>query len=464
MIAARILSFPTAPPAFVERAHLEAALATVDAALAAIEADDRTRWSIVLRRFRHFVPWQRAVVMEKAAWQLAEEDTGLRPAPPGDPIFSRAARLSGDGALWIPDESALVARYRRVTLCFEMRARSEPPRKIGQELVLHVLALLAALGFGTVQGAEEPPPDLVGESPAMRSLHALLPRYADSKVAVYVYGETGTGKERIARALHAGSPRRGGPFVPVNASAVSEGVFESELFGHVKGSFTGASSDREGYVGLAHGGTLFLDEIADLTPSGQAKLLRFLDTGEYRRVGESRTRQADVRVVAASNVPLESRVARGAFRQDLLYRLNVLALRLPPLRARQGDIALLARHLLKEAALAEGKAAPRLSDSVWGALECYPWPGNVRELRAEMYRLVVEHPGAIIRARDLSVRILGDGPTAAAAPIEAATADFERAYIERMLAECRGGKTAAARRLGLSRQGLRGKMKRYGIA
>jgi DNA-binding NtrC family response regulator len=472
MFAARILSFPTAPPAFVERSHLEAALATVDAALAVIEADDRTRWTVVLRRFRNFVLWHRAAVIEAGAWQMASPDGELCPVSPDDPALALADRQSGDGACWIAADpalpagarGALIARYRHVTLYFEMGLDRDPPRKIEQQLVLHVLALLAALGYGAVDGADSPSAGLVGESAPMRSVFDLLRRHADSRAPVYIYGETGTGKEQIARALHAGSPRRGGPFVPVNASAVSEGVFESELFGHVKGSFTGAVINREGYVGLAHGGTLFLDEIADLSPSGQAKLLRFLEDGEYRRVGESQTRRADVRVVAASNVPLEARVAKGTFRQDLLYRLKVLALRLPPLRARHGDVVPLARHLLREAATAEGKSAPRLSESAWTALESYHWPGNVRELRSEMYRVVVEHAGGLVRARDLSPGLQGQVKAPCAARLDAASAEFERGYIEAMLAECRGHRSMAARRLGISRQGLRGKMKRYGIA
>ena len=471
MFVAKILSFPKAPPARVEAAHLEGALAAVDAALAVLDGDDRERWSEALRRFQNFMLWRRAVLMSEDAWQLASTTGSLEPVAPDDRAMRLASRVEGDGVHWVeaapdwplPDglRGALLARRGPVTLYFELGEERHAPDEMETQLVFRVMEFLEALGPGTARLAPAAGSDLVGESGPMRAVFDLAHRHADSQAPVHIYGETGTGKERIAHALHGGSPRRGGPFVAVNAAAVSEELFESEFFGHVKGAFTGAVGDREGFVGLAQGGTLFIDEVADLSLRGQAKLLRFLEDGEYRRVGDSRTRRADVRILTASNVHLETRVAEGRFREDLLRRIDVLSLRLPPLRERHGDVELLGRHLLREAAENEKKALPRLGSSSWRALERYHWPGNVRELRAEMLRLVVEFPGSLVRPQDLASRIttVRHGVTALDAAIDA----FERDTLRAALAECRS-RTEAARRLGLSRQGLRGKMKRLGIA
>ena len=475
MSSARILSFPRTPPALVERAHIDGALATVDAALAVLDGDDHARWTEILRRFRNFLLWHRAAVFTSGigAWQLAPDEADLRPLPIDDPAAVIASRVGDEGVRWIeptpelglPAEvkGVLLARHRAVTVYFEMRGNRRPPDKLEQQLVGHVLLFLAALGCGRSAPVSVHTAGLVGESPAMRAIFDLLPRLADAHAPVYIYGETGTGKERIAEALHAGSPRRNGPFVPFNASAVAEGVFEAELFGHVKGAFTSAVLDREGLVATAHGGTLFIDEIADLGPAGQAKLLRFLQSGEYRRVGENRLRRADTRVIAASNVPLEEKVKDGSFRADLLHRIQVLSLRLPPLRERQGDFVPLARFLLKEAAAGEGKAMPRLADSAWHALERYHWPGNVRELRGMMHRLVIEHAGMLVRAEHLPAHLTPAATAELPSSLEAGVADFERCCIEKMLAACGGVRRIAAQRLGLTRQGLRLKMKRLGI-
>jgi two-component system response regulator HydG len=277
-----------------------------------------------------------------------------------------------------------------------------------------------------------------------------------------VYGETGTGKEQVARAIHASSPRAARPFVAVNSAAVSDELFDSEFFGHVRGSFTGAVATREGYVATAHGGTLFIDEVADLSPRGQVKLLRFLQEKEYRRVGETELRHADVRVIAATNVPLEKRVAAGTFREDLHFRLNILSLRLPPLRERAGDVLLLARFMLARAAEMERLPAPRLSLEAVRALEAYAWPGNVRELQAEMHRLVVQCAGRSAELLDLSPPLRAR-PRRTGFSLEQALVEFERDYVAQRLSECGGHKSRAAEALGITRQGLGQKLKRLGL-
>jgi DNA-binding NtrC family response regulator len=307
-------------------------------------------------------------------------------------------------------------------------------------------------------------PGLVGRSPAMLDLFRRVRQFADSMAAVYILGETGTGKEQVARALHGASRRAARPFVPVNAAAISDELFDSELFGHKRGSFTGAVADRDGYVATADGGTLFIDEVADLSPRAQIKLLRFLQDKEYRRVGDSDLRRADVRVVVATHDALEERVTAGRFREDLLFRLDALKLVIPPLRDRGDDIVLLARHLLRLSALSDGKPAPALSPDAARALLRYRWPGNVRQLQTAMHRALVEAgPKGVLEASDLAPEILK--PVAAAdAPLAKAIEDFERDYVARTLAQCGGHRARAALRLGLSRQGLGLKMKRLGVA
>jgi DNA-binding NtrC family response regulator len=473
MSVARILPFGDETPMPADTAQLEGALAMVNGVLAMTDdRDDTARWCEALRRLREAVPWRRAVIVGDAAWELRSRVADLLPLPADDPARELAAALTDDGHRWLDCvrplphagelAGALVVRRGRVATVLEVGASRGVPNERAQELVSGAVGLMAALGWCTAP-REAPPHGLVGDSPAMRALFEKLRLQADSHAAVYVYGETGTGKERVARALHDGSPRRTGRFYGVNASAVSDELFESEFFGAVRGAYTGAIRDREGYVDLARGGTLFIDEVADLSLRAQAKLLRFLENGEYRRVGDPQERRADVRIVTASNASLESLVAKGAFRDDLLHRVRILTLSLPPLREREGDIVRLGQHLLREAAQTERKTAPRIIESAWRALETYAWPGNVRELKAEMHRLVVEHAGALVRARELS-RHITERRQPAAGTLEAASDAFQRQMIARVLAECRGRRTEAANRLGFTRQGLRLKMIRLGLA
>jgi DNA-binding NtrC family response regulator len=303
---------------------------------------------------------------------------------------------------------------------------------------------------------------IVGRSEGMRSLFAEMARVAASEASVHVFGETGTGKERVARALHAHSRRAALPFVALNASTLTDELFESELFGHVRGAFTGAIADRRGHVAEAEGGTLFIDEITDLTPRGQAKLLRFLQDREYRRLGETVTRKADVRVITAANARLDELARRKLFREDLMYRLDAIVLTLPPLRERAGDVALLARHFLKQAAAREGKPAPALRPELLRRLEAWHWPGNVRELENEMQRLVVMAGAVPALAEHLSPRLQARrGPGAGSLRLTLQTA--EREAIRGALSRHEGNRSRTASHLGVTRQALLGKMKRLGL-
>jgi len=295
-------------------------------------------------------------------------------------------------------------------------------------------------------------PGLVGRSPAIERVGAKVERLAPSSAPVHVVGETGTGKELVARALHARSRRARAAFVPVNAASLGEELLEATLFGHARGAFTGAVADRQGLVAAADGGTLFLDEVADLSPRAQAKLLRFLQDGEYCRLGEVRPRRADVRVVSATNVSLSERVAAARFRRDLDFRLRVFELALPPLRERAGDVRLLARHLATRLAGEEARPLPRLDETLLRRLETYDWPGNVRELETVMRRIVLGEPDGLPEAGCARPRRLCE-----------ARDGLERQLVERALSDAGGCRAEAARRLGISRQGLWLKRRRLGL-
>jgi DNA-binding NtrC family response regulator len=277
-------------------------------------------------------------------------------------------------------------------------------------------------------------------------------------VTVLVLGESGTGKELVARALYQHSKRADKPFVAVNAGGLAEGVFESELFGHVRGAFTDARADRAGCFELADGGTLFLDEIANMPLSQQAKLLRVLQTGEFHPVGSSRVRRADVRVLAATNVDVGREVAEGRFREDLLYRLNTVELRLPPLRERREDLAALAARFLVTQGARYGRRATLAPDAMTALAE-HAWPGNVRELEHVIERALLLAPGDVIHAADLQLGSRGTGEPR----LDDLTLDeAERLLIHRALA--RHGEAAdAARALGLSRSAFYRRLQHHGI-
>ena len=299
---------------------------------------------------------------------------------------------------------------------------------------------------------------LVGRCPAIESMRRDVRQFGASDVRVHVFGETGTGKERVARALHEESPRASRAFVPVNAAGIGDDLLIAELFGHARGAFTGAVAAREGYVAEAEGGTLFLDEVAELSPLAQARLLRFLQEGEYRRLGETVLRKADVRLVSATNVDLAERVRVGRFRHDLWFRLKTERLVVPPLRERGDDVLLLARHFIELLASARGVAPPRLTAAAEDALVAHPWPGNVRELESEMLRLVVRHPGGSVGPEELSAE-LAEAPRPCGT-LRLALRRVESEMVREALARHPGQSARAAAELGITRQALWAKRRR----
>ncbi len=296
----------------------------------------------------------------------------------------------------------------------------------------------------------------VGRSETMLQVFKTAARVAASDATVLILGESGTGKELVARAIHAASPRSGGAFVPVDCGAIAEGVLESELFGHVKGAFTGAQAARRGLFEEAGGGTVFLDEIGDVGPGLQARLLRALQEGTIRRVGANEAIPVDVRVVAATNKDLEAAVKAGRFREDLFYRLNVVTLRIPPLRERREDVPLLAEHFAAKHGRGEGVA---ISPDARELLQAYEWPGNVRELENVIARALALNPSGVVVPADLPERIRGgDAQPAKGLPLppgfRPSLDDLSRRYAALVLAECGGNKTRAAEVLGIDRKTL----------
>ncbi len=303
-------------------------------------------------------------------------------------------------------------------------------------------------------------PKLIAESAAMRPVIELIERVGPSNANVLITGENGSGKGVAAEALHAVSSRAGKPLVTVNAGGLSEGVFESELFGHVRGAFTDAKSDRVGRFELADGGTLFLDEIANISPGMQAKLLRVVETGEFERVGASKTRKVDVRILSATNADLSEEVKGGRFRQDLLFRLNTIEMRIPPLRDRREDIPLLARHFLCQHLQRYRKNLNGFDEAAIQALLAHPWPGNVRELDHAVERAVLMAEGTMVRSADLGLRAGGES---AARPEDMSLEEVECFLIQKALARYDGNVSLAARTLGLSRSALYRRLQRYGL-
>jgi DNA-binding NtrC family response regulator len=304
-------------------------------------------------------------------------------------------------------------------------------------------------------------PAFLGDSPQIRDVRQTIERIAPSDAAVLITGEHGTGKDVVASWLHLMSERQRKPMITVNAGGLAEGIAESELFGHVKGAFTDARSDRLGCFELADDGTLFLDEIANMPMRLQAKLLRVLQTGEVQRVGSSRVRYVNVRVLSATNADLECEVGAGRFREDLLYRLNTVVLHLPPLRERPDDIEPLACHFLSHYVRRYSKPIAGFADDARRALRAHRWPGNVRELAHSVERAVLlAAPAATtIAARDLGLQGGGSGPAAADLSLE----DAQRLFVEKALARHAGDVRAAAEQLGMSRSALYRRLQQYGI-
>jgi two-component system nitrogen regulation response regulator NtrX len=309
---------------------------------------------------------------------------------------------------------------------------------------------------------------MVGESYAMAQLREQVAMAAPTNGRVLIYGENGTGKELVARTIHNLSRRRGGSFVEVSCAAIPEELIESELFGHMKGAFTGASADRRGKFELADGGTLFLDEIGDMSLKTQAKVLRALQEQVVEPVGGTSSVRVDVRVLAATNKELTGEIRAGRFREDLYFRLNVIPIFVPPLRDRADDITMLAEHFMAELAREYGRRAKKLDPGAALGLRSYRWPGNVRELRNVIERLMIMVPGDVITLSDLSFldgTALGVSEGAGASlPLHEARERFERDYILRALAAQQGNISRTAEALGVERSNLYRKMRAFGIA
>jgi DNA-binding NtrC family response regulator len=302
-------------------------------------------------------------------------------------------------------------------------------------------------------------PALMAESPAMQPVLEVISRVGPSDANVLITGENGSGKGVVARMLHAVSPRAMKPMVTVNIGGLSEGVFESELFGHVKGAFTDARTDRVGRFEMAEGGTLFMDEIANLPSKNQPKLLRVLETGEFERVGSSKTRTADVRIISATNADVNQEVSEGRFRQDLLFRLNTVEIHLPPLRERREDITLLAEYFLRQHSQKYRKKLMGFDRAAMQALMRHAWPGNVRELDHAIERAVLMAQSDTVQSSDLGLQ-----PREAARRLnDMSLEEVEAFLIQNTLSQCDGNVSRAAEKLGLSRSALYRRLQRFGL-
>ena len=344
------------------------------------------------------------------------------------------------------------------------------PGTVCDPRVAYIVVLRPAEEDQAAAGAESPFPGLIGRSPAMERIFRLVENLEPSEATVLLTGESGTGKEILARAIHAHSPRRAGPFVAVNCGALPGELLESELFGHVRGAFTGAVRERAGRFEVAAGGTLFLDEVGDLPLPLQVKLLRVLQERTFERVGESQSRRTDARIIAATNLDLRRAVQEGRFREDLFYRLRVVPIEIPPLRERREDIEPVATHLLARVAARQGRAL-RFSPDALRALLDYAWPGNVRELENALEYAVAVCKGQTILPEDLPAELqptggesaISSGPSAPPVAAPLAPARTEAALLERTLEAHRWRRIDAARALGISRATLWRRMREAGV-
>ena len=309
---------------------------------------------------------------------------------------------------------------------------------------------------------------IIGHSPSMQKVFDVLRQVSSTHATVLILGESGTGKELVARAIHTNSPRKEKPFVAINCAALSQSLIESELFGHVKGAFTGATSAKDGVIVYADGGTLFLDEVGDMPLETQAKLLRVLETREVQPVGGTATRKVDIRLVAATNHDLRDQTKKGRFREDLLFRLQVVAIDLPPLRQRAGDIPLLLDHFLHELAEEHGRAVRGISPEARALLVRYEWPGNVRELRNAVENMVLLSRSDVLEVEDVPEHVkqatgAGRGPQGVLELAGRSLAELERAAIQANLDLVDGNRQKAARILGIGERTLYRKIKEYGL-
>ncbi|HEX3476592.1 MAG TPA: sigma-54 dependent transcriptional regulator [Kofleriaceae bacterium] len=411
---------------------------------------------------------------QRGDWEVVLLDVGL-PGLSGIELL-RQFRDSGSEAAVIMltgDASAATATTCLRTGAFHYLTKPCLPIELAS--IVESAARHAVLRRRLARGAAPRPGALlIGESPAVRRLQAAVDKLASNDVAVLIQGESGTGKELVARALHAGGPRDR-PFLAINCSAIPDTLIDSELFGHARGAYTGATANRPGVFVEADGGSLFLDEIGDMPLHVQARLLRVLQEGEVRPVGSAEVKKVEVRVIAATHVDLRAAVDAGRFREDLFYRLNVVALRVPPLRERRDDIPLLAAHFLRKHCAA---AAPTLTSEALDLLAADPWPGNVRELENALLHAIAFRHGDAIGVESLPAQIRtrerSDGTAEAPQgdpthllPLSQAkrqvNATFERGYLMKVLERARGSVSEAARLAGIDRTNLRRLLKRYEI-
>jgi DNA-binding NtrC family response regulator len=318
----------------------------------------------------------------------------------------------------------------------------------------------AAQSLGVTTPAR--PHGLIGESAAMQKVYHAIAKASSTLATVLITGDSGTGKELVARSVHYGGPRARAPFVPINCGGIPESLLESELFGHVKGAFTGATESRAGFFQTADGGTVFLDEISETSLGMQVKLLRVLQDKEIRMVGGTQQVKVDVRIIAATNKELLDRIRRGMFREDLYFRINVINIDVPPLRERNDDVLLLARHFIAKYAEEMGKTAPRFSNAVLEVLRHYHWPGNVRELENVIHRLIVMSEGESVDVPDLPSVMRFSAPRGIGP--QRSLAELEAEHMRGVLASVNGNKTRAAEILGIDRKTLREKLKRHSIS
>ncbi len=375
---------------------------------------------------------------------------------PGTPVILITAFGDVTGAMEAIGHGAYdyVSKPFNVEELRQTVARALERRRLSAEAV-------AAPKTGAAQVAE-----IEGKSPRMLEVYKLVARVAPTTATVLVVGESGTGKELVARAIHTRSPRAGKAFVPVNCTALSESLLESELFGHARGAFTGAVSAKRGLFEMANDGTLFLDEIGDMGPKMQAQLLRVLQDGEVRPVGGTESIRVDVRLVCATNRDLEADVKTGRFREDLYFRINVVTVRMPPLRERAGDIPILVRHFLAKIARRESRSEASVSPEALEVLCHHSWPGNVRELENAIERAVAVAKGNVVLPSDLPVEVYGGSPAQPAEIFDdrPTLSELEKRYIALILAECGGNKKKAAERLGIDRRTLYRALERAGVA
>jgi transcriptional regulator with GAF, ATPase, and Fis domain len=348
-----------------------------------------------------------------------------------------------------------IADYVAVAVAHEQLAAVERDRAEARGRAERFDTRLRALADkGEVSGRGR----MIGRTEAWQRVLAKALRVAPTETTVFLQGESGTGKEVVARFIHHASPRKDGPFIAINCAALPEQLLESELFGYERGAFTGAQQAKAGQIELAARGVLFLDEVSEMSLAAQAKFLRFLQEREFQRLGGTRVQKANVRIIAASNRDLRDAVARGAFREDLFYRLQVFDIPLPPLRERLGDVPLLAEQFLDEFGQTMGRPAVRLGDDARGALLSYSWPGNVRELRNVLERAAILSDDGVIERHHLALQ-----PKAASAVSPDDLSAIERQTIENVMRQTDGNKSKTARRLGLTRTQLYVRLRRFGL-